>query len=103
MLTISIPHAGGPHIVHAKGATERVIDMCGWCWNGKENVRMTAEVAVMDLNTKMAALGERVLAFADLTFLEGQFPADYEFNVESNEPNFPMGDLTTSAFSGMTR
>lgn len=37
-------------------------------------------------------MGERVLAFSRMRLDENQFPRDFDFNVKSEQENFPLSD-----------
>ena len=37
-------------------------------------------------------MGERVLAFSRMRLDENQFPRDFDFNVKSEQENFPLND-----------
>jgi sodium/potassium-transporting ATPase subunit alpha len=48
----------------------------------------------LDANKELAALGERVLAFANCYLDPSQYPKDFQFNMNPDSPNFPMDNLT---------
>lgn len=48
----------------------------------------------MDANKELAGLGERVLAFSRIYLDPEKYPIDYPFNMDVENPNFPLEDLT---------
>ncbi len=89
-----------PLLLMMKGAPERVMNMCtSVLVNGElqpmdENVRGEMET----INETLARRGERVLAFAQMELPRDKFPPGFEFDADSNPPNFPTTGLTLVGF-----
>lgn len=89
-----------PLLLMMKGAPERVMNMCTHVLNKGVLEEMNEEVrAEMEgINENLAKRGERVLAFAQLELPRDKFPAGFEFDADSNPPNFPTTGLTLVGF-----
>jgi sodium/potassium-transporting ATPase subunit alpha len=80
-----------------KGAPERIIGRCSKILiKGSEEEEFTEshQKRALDANKELAALGERVLAFARIYLNPNDYPKGYEFNMNPSNPNFPMDNLT---------
>lgn len=100
MLSVNVHETEGkPVQVIIKGAPERVLDMCATARIDGKVVDMNEEVRdrLEGINTQLGSRGERVLGFASLD-LEAQYGADFEFDTDSEIPNFPMSGLTFVGF-----
>lgn len=90
--------------VLVKGAPERVLGMCA-------KAKRDGKIVDMDeknreyfegVNVTLASMGERVLGFASLELKEPQFNnKDFEFDTESEIPNFPMNGLVFHGFCSL--
>ncbi len=101
MITIHQVPNGSDYLVIIKGAPERVFERCTHYVDPLSGERKPLDVPsrqrVVDSNMALAANGERVLAFAEIT-LKG-LPSNYKFETESlNEINFDLSELN---FAGM--
>lgn len=80
-----------------KGAPERVIGRCSKVLmpdGSEDNFEGKWKNAALDANKELAALGERVLAFARIYLDPLEYPKTFEFNNDHENPNFPMTGLT---------
>lgn len=76
-----------------KGAPERVIGRCGkilMADGTEDNFEGKHKEAALGANRELAALGERVLAFARVYLDPLEYTKTYEFNNDYENPNFPM-------------
>jgi len=101
MITIHKQINSNDYLVIVKGAPERVFERCTHYIDPENGEHKYLDVAarqrVVDSNMSLAANGERVLAFAQIT-LKG-LSSNYKFETESlNEINF---DLSKLDFVGM--
>ncbi|KAI9326359.1 E1-E2 ATPase-domain-containing protein [Zopfochytrium polystomum] len=88
------PHADGGLTLHVKGAPERVLASCGTILIQGKPVPL-ADVhreQYREAHNRMAARGERVLAFAMLLLPGRKFPENFRFSLEKR--NFPTSGLT---------
>ena len=86
---------GGQHRLVMKGAPEIVFKRCSTIMLDGEEVEIDDKIAEDYHNTceSLAAMGERVLAFVDLELSTGDFPTDFPFSTDEEEPNFPLTGL----------
>lgn len=84
----------GRHLVVMKGAPELVLHRSSRILLHGEEVPLdeAVEMKFHEAFLKMASLGERVLAFADLELKPEEFPPGYHFTA-GEEPNFPLDRL----------
>lgn len=89
-----------PRLLLIKGAPERVMNMCTTYRVDGKTLPMdeAGRQRMEDINETLARRGERVLAFAQLELPRDQYPSDYVFNAEAEEPNFPRSGLTLIGF-----
>ncbi|KAJ3212486.1 hypothetical protein HDU67_003777 [Dinochytrium kinnereticum] len=87
-------HSDGGLTMHVKGAPEKVLNCCTTILlNGKpEPLTEMHKTQFFQVYEKMAARGERVLAFAQLWLPGRKFPDNFRFSVEKK--NFPTTGLT---------
>ncbi|KAJ3103143.1 hypothetical protein HDU97_010351 [Phlyctochytrium planicorne] len=87
-------HSDGGLTMHVKGAPEKVLQCCSTILlNGKpEPISELHRSQFFQVYEKMAARGERVLAFAQLWLPGRKFPDNFRFSVEKK--NFPTTGLT---------
>ena len=85
----------GQHRLVMKGAPEIVFKRCATIMLDGEEVQIDDKIAEDYHNTceSLAAMGERVLAFVDLELSTGDFPTDFPFSTDEEEPNFPLTGL----------
>ncbi|MDP1602459.1 MAG: HAD-IC family P-type ATPase, partial [Legionella sp.] len=89
--------SAGEHLLTIKGAPERIFDRSKFVIDEQgKKVAMDAEhrKKFEGLNETLGKRGERVIAFAELALPAAEYGADYEFDAESDIPNFPMDGLT---------
>lgn len=94
---------GKPIQVLVKGAPERILAMC-------EAARVDGDIKVITpeilsrfekINDELASRGERVLGFAMRELTEPYYDENYNFDTETDIPNFPTSALTFLGFVSM--
>ena len=82
------------HTIMMKGAPERIWSRCTMVRVGDQDVPKNEEweEKFKAINAKLGGMGERVLAFSRMRLDENQFPRDFDFNVKSEQENFPLSD-----------
>ena len=92
---VSVHEMEGQHRLVMKGAPEIVFKRCSTIMLDGEEVEIDDKIAEDYHNTceSLAAMGERVLAFVDLELSPGDFPTDFPFSTDEEEPNFPLTGL----------
>ncbi|KAI9208474.1 uncharacterized protein BJ171DRAFT_488991 [Polychytrium aggregatum] len=88
------PHPQGIFTIMMKGAPERVLRVCSTILVGGQAIELTEDhrKAFDQSYEYMAGKGHRVLAFAQLTLSESQYPKGFSFDKEKK--NFPTDGLT---------
>jgi len=88
-----------PLVMLVKGAPERVLAMCETAFLDGEERKLTEELRqqMQNTNDSLARRGERVLAFAHMKLPRDKYPAGFEFDVESEDPNFPVQNPSFSS------
>jgi sodium/potassium-transporting ATPase subunit alpha len=83
-----------------KGAPERVIKMCNTATIDGKNVEIDDAVRqrLEGINFTLGSRGERVIGFASLPLSRRSFPKGYEFDTDSDIPNFPISGLNFLGF-----
>lgn len=85
-----------------KGAPERILSRCSKIMINGEEIEMTKEYEnkFTTAYETLGGMGERVLGFAHLYLDAAAFPKG--FNFDTDEMNFPNGDLEADPESGLT-
>eukprot|EP00181_Compsopogon_caeruleus_P001805 CAMPEP_0184679544 /NCGR_PEP_ID=MMETSP0312-20130426/2382_1 /TAXON_ID=31354 /ORGANISM="Compsopogon coeruleus, Strain SAG 36.94" /LENGTH=1163 /DNA_ID=CAMNT_0027129059 /DNA_START=226 /DNA_END=3714 /DNA_ORIENTATION=- len=100
MVTIHRDGAGEKRLL-MKGAPERILERCSK-YASSTGVRTLDERALAEINANLLSLmegGERVLGFAHISLPNPPFDSTYVF--DSENPNFPLDDLTFIGLMGL--
>jgi sodium/potassium-transporting ATPase subunit alpha len=101
MATVNGTNSPTVHNVHLKGAAERVLARCTWILiDGQEHALTPDMVDDCTLVIKeLASRGERVLGFATTQITN---PADFKYQAEGEDANFPLKKLTLVGFVSLS-
>jgi len=81
------------YLLVMKGAPERILERCSRILIHGEEVPLKDAMEFNSAYDELGGLGERVLGFCHCYLPADKYPAGFEFDTESEEPNFPVTGL----------